>query len=220
MMHCISVRINSMNKNTFRWRAFVSLFLAFAFLLSAVSGVVLFLRPEGSLAAWTGWSALGLDKNSWERLHTAAVFFFLISTLIHLAMNWRALLAYCRRRREQASVRGRFRELAAALILSVLLLAGTLGKWIPLSWIVGLRAWFKGGAAVVEVAPPVVDAEKMTLAELCPLLGMDEGRLRTAARAAGIRIKGLGQTLAEVAERNGLSPERVFLLLGGNGSVR
>ena len=55
-----------------------------------------------------------------------------------------------------------------------------------------------------------------TLAELCPLLGMDEARLLAAARSAGIRVDSPAQTLAEVAKKNGLSPEKVYILLGGN----
>ena len=203
-----------MKNNTFRWRVFISFFLAGTFLLSAVSGIILFLRPEGSLAAWTGWSLLGLDKKGWEGLHAAAIFFFLLSAVTHLAYNWRALLAYCRRRGEQGKGTGRCREFAAALLLASLLLAGALGNWPPLRWIVDLRGAFKSGAAVVAVPPPVAAAEKMTLAELCPLLGVSGEELLAAARRSGIRVEGLGQTLEEAAEKNGLSPEKAFVLLG------
>jgi uncharacterized membrane protein len=202
-----------MNKNSFRWRAFVSFFLLLTFLLSALSGVVLFLRPEGSLASWTGWAALGLDKKGWEGLHVVAIFFFLLFALIHLACNWRILLAYCRRRRDQAAGSGRFRELLAALLLFSLLLAGTLGMWRPLRWIVDLRAWFKGGAAVVAAAPPAADAEKLTLAALCPLLGFRGDELLENARRKRLRVESLSQTVAEVAKLNGSTPEKVFILL-------
>jgi len=204
-----------MSHTVFRWRVFYSFFLAFAFLLSAVSGIVLFLRPEGSLAAWTGWSMLGLDKKGWEAVHAVSIFFFFLCVVVHLAYNWRALLAYCRRRGERGGGTGRFREFVAALLLAGFLLAGGLWKWLPLRWIVDLRAWFKGGAAVVEVAPPAVNAENLTLTELCSLLGTDGARLLAAARAAGVKIENLDQTLGEVARANGLSPEKVFVLLSG-----
>ncbi len=204
-----------MARKIFRWRAFASLFLALMFLLSAVSGILLFLRPEGSLAAWTGWSALGLDKKGWEALHAVSIFFFLICAVVHLANNWRALLAYCRRRQEQTAAGGRFRELAAALVLTGLLLAGTLRQWPPLRWLVDWRGIFKSGTTIMEIAPPAANAEKLTLAGLCPLLGVEENELLDTASRQDLSVESLEQTLAEVAVRNGVSPEEVYLRLGG-----
>jgi len=212
-----------MVKSTFRWRAFVSFLLFLSFLLSGLSGLILFLRPEGSLAAWSGWSALGLDKKGWEALHAVAIFYFLLGAIAHLAFNWRALLAYCRRRTAPvgATMRGAgaCRELAIALLLSGLVLAAALGSWIPARWIINLRAGFKSGTAVVDVPPPAVDAEQRTLAALCPLLGTDESRLLAVARSAGIRVDSPAQTLADVAKKNGLSPEEVYIRLGGKRSA-
>jgi hypothetical protein len=211
-----------MGKNTFRWRAFVSFLLFFTFLLSALSGFVLFLRPEGTLAAWSGWSALGLDKQGWEALHAVAVVAFILGVIGHLAFNWRVLQAYGRRKTAQAAAllreTGACRELFAALLLTGLLLAAILGRWFPARGILDLRAWFKGGAGVIRVMPPVADAGMRTLAELCPLLGIDEPRLLAAAAAADIRVDRLDQTLADVADKNGLSPEDVYILLGGKRS--
>jgi hypothetical protein len=202
-----------MSQPTFHLRPFVSFLLLFSFLLSALSGVALFLRPEGSLAAWVGWSALGLDKKEWEGLHATAVVMLFLGAALHLALNWRPLLAYCRR--GAAGRTPAWREGGAALLLAVLLLAGTLGKWLPMRRLIELRARFKGGAGLVRVAPPMADAESRTMAEWARFLGLDEARLLAAARAANLRVAGPGQTLAEVAERNGLSPEKVFRLLSG-----
>jgi len=206
-----------MGNQAFRWRAFVSFLLFFSFLLSALSGSVLFLRPEGSLAAWSGWSALGLEKNAWEGLHAVSVFVFLLSAIGHLFYNWRPLVAGLRK--GKAGKTHAWGESAAALLLAGLLLAGTLGKWLPIRWIVDLRAWFKSGSAVVRVAPPVADAESRTLAELGRQIGMDEARLLAAAAAAHIRVESPAQTLADVACKNGLSPEDVYILLGGKRSA-
>jgi hypothetical protein len=213
-----------MGNTPFRWRAFVSFLLFFTFVLSAVSGVVLFLRPEGTLAAWSGWSVLGLDKKEWEALHAVAILFFLLGAIGHLAFHWRALRAYCRRTTAHAAATlrgaGACRELAVALLLSALVLVAALGRWFPARMITDLRAWFKDGAGRVRVLPPVADAGMRTLAELCPLLGMDQPRLLAAARSAGIRVESSAQTLAEVAHKNGLSPEEVYILLGGKRDPR
>jgi hypothetical protein len=207
-----------MGKSTFRWRVFVSYLLFFTFILSALSGVVLFLRPEGTLAAWSGWSTLGLDKKGWEALHAVAIVVFLFGALAHLAFHWRTLLAYCRRKTAPGASMPRG-ELAVALLLSGLVLAAALGRWFPARVITDLRAWFKDGAGGGRVRPPVLDAGMRTLAELCPLLGMAEPRLLSIARRAGIRVENSAQTLAEVAGKNGLSPEEVYILLRGKGSA-
>jgi len=49
----------------FRPRRLVTNLLLLSFLASAISGVILFFRPEGSLARWIGWSVLALDKKQW-----------------------------------------------------------------------------------------------------------------------------------------------------------
>jgi hypothetical protein len=72
-----------------RLRSVVSCLLLFATALSATSGVALYVRPEGSLATWTGWSLLGLDKQDWEAVHSVAVVFFLLAATWHLVLNWR-----------------------------------------------------------------------------------------------------------------------------------
>jgi hypothetical protein len=78
---------------------------------------------------------------------------------------------------------------------------------------------FKSGTGIIKTPPPVADAGKRTLAELCPLLGVNETRLLAAARIAGIRVDSLAQTLEDVANQNGLSPEELYILLGDKSAV-
>jgi hypothetical protein len=63
----------SFRRKRFRWRPFASFGPLWSFVLSALAGIALYLRPEGSLASWSSWSMLGLDKNTWEGVHTLAV---------------------------------------------------------------------------------------------------------------------------------------------------
>ena len=48
-----------------RIRGFVSLLTALSFLIMAVSGLILFIVPEGRIANWHDWRFLGLTKNQW-----------------------------------------------------------------------------------------------------------------------------------------------------------
>jgi len=195
----------------------VSCLLLFATLLSATSGVALYVRPEGSLAALTGWSLLGLSKQDWEAVHSVAVFFFLLSAAWHLVLNWRPLLAHFRLRAREGdgAMRLRLREPVLALAVVVLLLVGTLRGWAPLRLIADGRRSFKGGAAVLEITPPAPDAETLTLRELCSRLGVGPNELLATARRNGVRVDDLDQTLADVGAQSGLSPQDAYRRLAG-----
>ncbi len=203
--------------NAFRFRAFISFWLAFSFLLSVLSGFILFLRPEGSLAAWTAWSVLGLIKKQWEGVHTVFVFVLLISALIHLLYNWRVLAAYFRLKKEQFG-RGfkgmaAYRELIAAALLTGLILVVAIGEWLPCQWLIGWRGAFKSGSALVTITPPVADADKLSLAGLCALSGISEQRVLRNAGARGLQLNSLSETLSDVAKKNRMSPEEIYGLL-------
>ena len=77
--------------NSFRFRAFTVFWLTFSFLLSVLSGAILFLRPEGSLATWTGWTALGLNKKQWEGVHAVFVLTLVVSACDPFALQLAAL---------------------------------------------------------------------------------------------------------------------------------
>ncbi len=200
-----------------RLRSVVSCLLLFATALSATSGVALYVRPEGSLATWTGWSLLGLDKQDWEAVHSVAVVFFLLAATWHLVLNWRPLLAHfrIRARRQDSATRLRVQEPVLALAVVVLLLVGTLRGWAPLRLIADGRRSFKGAATALVITPPAPDAETLTLRELCPRLGVGPDELLDTARRNGVRVDDLDQTLADVGATSGLSPQDAYRRLAG-----
>ncbi|MCR4410785.1 MAG: DUF4405 domain-containing protein, partial [Candidatus Saccharicenans sp.] len=78
----------------FKFKPFVSFLTVFSFLLLAFSGFILYIRPEGSLARWVGWRAIGLDKSSWETVHIVFCTLFLLAGIIHLVLNFKAIIIY------------------------------------------------------------------------------------------------------------------------------
>ena len=138
---------------SFRFRAFGVFWLTFSFLLSALSGAILFLRPEGSLATWTGWTALGLNKKQWEGVHAVFVLTLVVSAAIHLLYNWRPLLAYCRLKKDKIRTVSQglaaCREFIAAALLTATVLIGAMGEWLPVHWIARLarsiQKWRRAG---------------------------------------------------------------------------
>jgi len=149
----------------FRFRRFFSLITALSFMLAALSGLILYLRPEGSLARWVGWQVLGLDKKQWEELHTVMVFVFVIVAFIHLIFNSKSLIQYMKA--APFFLRRINVEIGYALGVVVLFFVLSIYNLPPASWIFQGRELFKDGEAVLKVSPPVPDADKRTVSELC-----------------------------------------------------
>jgi hypothetical protein len=203
--------------SAFRPRRFVTNLLLLSFLVSTLSGVVLFFRPEGSLARWVGWSAFGLDKKQWEAVHLLFVGAFLIVSLVHILYNWRALTTSMRRRAGTLGPPGRIVpwswELLAAIAVMAAVFAGTLVEWRPVAAVMALRTAMKDGAFVTTMPPPMDGADRATVAELCSRAGLSEHQALRNARGHGIVIVRTSLTLAAVALANDRSPEAVYRAL-------
>ncbi|MHB8054887.1 MAG: DUF4405 domain-containing protein [Candidatus Aminicenantales bacterium] len=200
-------------KKRFRPRAFASFGLFWSFLVAALAGIVLFFRPEGSLAAWAGWSALSLDKSGWEGIHTLSVVFLIFFCALHVILNWNALWGYLRR--TASSFGGAKVEFAAATIIVAVLLVAAIGRWKPLWSLMDARAAIKKGALAVEVLPPSADAAKRSLAELCPGISVSVDVALDRLARAGIRVDDPSRNLEDLAAAFGTSPERLYRLMAG-----
>lgn len=205
------------SSRSFRWRGFVTCLLALSSLLSAASGVVLFIRPEGSLARWVGWSVLGAGKAQWEALHIASVLLLLAVAPLHLWFNWRPLVVAlaARLNRLPAAVLRPGPELAAAAALVALVTGGSLARWQPFAAVDDLRSSIKDGRFVVATPPPAANADRMTVREVCNQVSLAPDEAARNARRRGIIVGDPSKTLGGIAEELGLSPEEVFEALAG-----
>ena len=174
---------------TFRFRRLVNAALALSFLAAAVSGIVLFLRPEGSLARWTGWAVFGLDKRRWEAVHIVLVLLALIASAAHVWLNWRPLVMSVLGR-DPTRQAGRWRvEIAPEFVVAagIVLLAcsAAVVPWQPATALIGVRTLIKDGKVAAHVMPPAPDADKLTFRELCKAAEVGRtagGRERPGAR--------------------------------------
>ncbi|HSK11423.1 MAG TPA: DUF4405 domain-containing protein [Vicinamibacterales bacterium] len=206
----------SSRRSPFRWRSFVTSGLALSFLVAAVSGVVLFVRPEGSLARWVGWSVLGADKKQWEALHIASVVLLIALSAVHAWYNWRPLLAALSTRLSPGRRGfGLGRETAAAAALVGVLAAASLLDWQPISAINDLRASIKDGKFTVVAPPPDMNADELSLRDVCVRLDLPTEKAVANAKGRGIVIGDPSKTLGAIAEEVGLSPEAVYRAITG-----
>lgn len=193
----------------FSWRALTSMLTAGGFLIMGVTGLMLYVTPEGRLAYWVDWSLGGLTKVQWGAIHVTSSLLFLIAGIIHLWFNWRQFVAYLRRRLEtRTSIRPEGPLAALALIG---LVSGTLLGLPPFTYVLDLSTAIKASWSVDPTRePPFGHAEEVTLKTLALRTAGNAEAIVAAIRDAGFMVDGAGQTMRQVADRNGASPADIW----------
>jgi len=200
------------NSSGFSLRSFISLASAGLFLLMTVTGVVLYIEPQGRVAYWVGWRFWGLSKTDWGNIHIVSSLFFAVAAGVHLWLNWKAFWNYLTAR-VQAVLRHR-RELAAAAVLTAAVFFLSLFRVAPVSWILDLgeaakASWVKDKS----YEPPFGHAELVGLKVLCKKSDLDWNAAAEALKAAGIRFASPDALLKDVAAANGMTPREVFRIM-------
>ena len=122
----------------FHLRSFASMLLLGSFPLLVLSGVILYIAPRGRFANWNAWAVLWLRKDQWSAIHTNLSLLVVFVALLHLVINWRAIVTYVKRCRGVARQPLRT-EMACAAALLVALVAGTLANAVPLQSVIDVR---------------------------------------------------------------------------------
>ena len=205
------MRQNQSGSKSFRLKPFVSFLTVFSFLVLAFSGFVLYVRPEGSLARWVGWKMLGLDKSGWEGAHIMFGALFVLAGIAHLVINFKAIIVYLTSGIDNG--RKNLLELvtAAALILAMLLFAVL--RVPPASNLIKVRSFFKNSPASLRVEMPWPDFEKQSLRKVAEHLGLQAEEVARRLEERGLKVESVDDSLEEVARKNHLSPQDLFLLL-------
>ena len=203
-------------KSRFSFRSFISLSAFFLFIVLTVSGVTMYLRPEGSIARWTGWRLLGLDKKAWEGVHITLALLFAALALVHIVLNWKPLVGHLKRRIADPLLPRKELVFAALFVLAGLVFSVT--QWRPISGLMEWRTSIKDGQSLLEAAPPAHDADKLPLSEIARLVGADTQEIVSILTGQGFEVRGSEDTLEKISERSGTDPERTYrLILRGLG---
>lgn len=190
-------------------RSFTSITLFFSFCALVLSGLAMYLRPEGSVALWIDWSLLGLSKNGWEGVHTFFSIMVGIFSVIHLLLNGKALLRYLsgkwkvglKRRRELFASIG---IVCAFLILSVFRIP-------PVGEIMDFRDNIKHGDYSVIIIPPEPDFEKKPLSYVLRSVNMPADFVLDRLRDLGLIISNDQESLQDIAKKNKSNPQAVYM---------
>jgi hypothetical protein len=190
----------------FNWQIFISLNLFFTFLLMLLSGVILYLKPEGTVARWLDWQILGVEKSGWESMHTVFSFLFMAFALLHmLKIHLFNLSSYFFNNRS-----GRKRELYGSLVITAVFLIGTLFYLPPVDWI------YQGGNALSDQWAEEVRVEnesiepRQSLVEVGSAIGLDREELLNWKKQGGMGALSLEESLVDNAPRVGLTPYALY----------
>jgi len=189
-------------------RRFVSLFLLTGFTFLLATSVMLYIVPHGRVAYWSGWTMLGLSKTAWGNIHINLGLLLLIAAGLHLCYNWGAIKAYLKNRSKRMAVfTGEF-ILALALVAAIM--TGTVLELPPLNWVQDLGESIKDAGGRTYGEPPYGHAERSSLETFTRRVGLDLATALESLESAGYMVQSPNDTLEELAEANGVTPQRLW----------
>lgn len=193
----------------FNVRSFVTLLVSFSGLVMIVSGLIIYVMPEGRVAYWTNWRLMGLGKEQWGTMHTCLSLIFFAAAIFHIYYNWRTLLSHLKDRIKRTfSLR---KELIAALLISAFCLHGSIVGYAPFTSVMDLgktikKSWYAGQ----DVHPPFPHAELMPLKQLTKRIDLSLQGALEHLREKGFTVESGNVTLKELASGSTLSPAQIF----------
>ncbi len=193
----------------FHWRGLTSFTLSLAFLVMVITGIVLYVSPQGRVANWTGWQVLYLQKEQWSALHTTAAILFILSGVFHVYFNWSALVHYVVSR-QKLNLK---RELLAAVAIVVLFLLGTAYHLPPFQTVIDANDRIKTYWDERSQPAPYPHAEESTLREFAARVNLPLEEITAKLQAAGLEAEDPGQTIGELAEIYKKTPSQLFGIL-------
>jgi hypothetical protein len=206
-----------MSKLKFRFRGFTSLLMFFSFLISLVSGIVLYFPPQGKIAHWTHWTFWGLDKELWGALHINSSLIFFIIALLHLYYNWKVILRYVKKRAVMAF--NLKYEFFVAALLSVFIIIATLFNIEPFKTIIDWNEDIKNyWATQAEAQPPVPHAEDLTVTQFCEQFNIPVKSFQQKLNQKGWTFTNDHDTIKDIARCNNVSPAEIYNILQKSGS--
>nr|WP_321464577.1 DUF4405 domain-containing protein [uncultured Desulfobulbus sp.] len=189
-------------------RKITSLTLLLSFILLILTSLVLYVVPEGRVAYWSDWRWLWLSKSQWGDIHTNSGFLFLAAGLLHLGYNWKPIVGYLKNRAKQVQLLAP--AMVIALVINLVVVAGTLSGVPPFQSILDFGHSFKDAAARKYGEPPYGHAELSPLRLFAKRTGLDLTTIQQNLTKAGFQWTGPDQTILAIAKANGKTPKAVY----------
>lgn len=193
-------------------RGFISLLTALSFLIMTVSGVILFITPQGRVAYWLDWTFMGISKSQWGDMHITTSLLFALAGLWHTWLNWRALVSYFQNKVTKALALKA--ELTVAAIITMFCTVGGIYKTPPLSYVLEMNEFIKDSWIKTPDDEPVIShAELLPLNNFLKKMDIELEPALAELKKQGIIVSGPEQKLLDISRNNGKSPAAIYKLL-------
>lgn len=193
-------------------RGFISLLTALSFLIMTVSGVILFITPQGRIAYWLDWTFLGISKTQWGDMHITTSLLFALAGLWHTWLNWRALVSYFHDKVKKAVALKA--ELAVAALITLFCTVGGIYKTPPLSYILSLNDFIKESWVKTPEDEPIIShAELLSLKNFLKRVDIELEPALAELNRQGIKVSGPDEKLLDISRNNGKSPAAIYKIL-------
>lgn len=197
-------------------RKTVSLTLAWMFLISTLSGIMLYISPPGRIAYWADCSMLYLTKSEWDNIHTVTTMLMLIAVGLHIYYNWKQFISYMKDKVSKLFTLTK--ELALSLIITLLIALGSLYQVPPFSYIIDFGDYISEEWEVKYGTPPYNHAELDTLESFSKKLRVDYLVSKEKLQSANIRFDE-NDRLLDIANNYKVSPQKIYNIIIENQSV-
>ena len=201
-----------MLKNKQSSRSLIAFIVTWAFVILTVTGLVLYVVPQGRVAYWTHWSLLGLGKEQWGDVHMMFGGIFIVTGIIHLYFNWKPFKKFLADR-----VKGKLQlkqEFVLAMTFSVVIVVMSIFHIPPVSWVFDLNQTLKDSwVTSPELEPPFGHAEEVSLAGISRRMGLDIEQGVAALQREGFDFTGPQDSLEKIALANNVTPMDVYAVI-------
>jgi hypothetical protein len=194
-----------------KFRKIISLSVLTSFFFVALTGIILYITPQGRVAYWADWRLLGLTKDEWTAIHINLSLLFLIGSGFHIYYNWNPLIAYLKNKAKQLVVFNR--EFSLALAVTLIAVLGTYFSIPPFQTVISINDKIKAGHEKTYGSPPYGHAELSSLQSFCKKMGLDAEKALQILVQKKISGADKNKTLKAIAGDNGISPQQVYLMI-------
>lgn len=200
--------------NKFSWQSFISLGLLFSFLIMLISGIVLYIAPEGSLSRWIGWDVFHLTKKQWEHQHTIFSYLFVLFSIFHIfKINWDLLISYFVFGKSAVSS---YKELIIAFVITILVFIGTLTNMNPFKYVINLGNDISESYSENVQMPGIADAEKLTMSEFAEkVFEITFDELKNILKNYNFTDIDKQVIVLDYCKANDLTPEELYIIIKG-----
>ena len=164
--------------------------------------------PEGRVAYWGDWTALGLNKPQWGAMHITGGLLFVLIGVWHAILNVRPLTHYLKKVKVENSCPA---PVVMAICTIALVYLGILFQVPPIHYVMALNEAVKQTQAARYGNPPFAHAELSTLEKFCQMLQLDLDAALLHMKTASFKGD-ISKTarLKDIAAANGYTPQQLY----------